>query len=75
MNHLVSIMCPILNSEEDESVFSNLCQYGLDSHYLDVLVADAARCTLRQAELFDAIITDRECALIRRTYQVFSLIP
>lgn len=43
---------------KDENVFSNLRQYGLGDCYLDVLVADAAKCVWRQGELFDAIITD-----------------
>ena len=46
---------------KDESILSNLRQYRLQHRYLDVLVADAARCVWRQGELFDAIITDREC--------------
>ena len=44
----------------DENVLSNLRQYGLDDRYVDVLVADAARCVWREGELFDAIITDRK---------------
>ncbi|XP_076456427.1 tRNA (guanine(10)-N(2))-methyltransferase TRMT11-like isoform X2 [Babylonia areolata] len=45
--------------EKDESVYANLRQYGLESRYLDVLVADASRHDLwRSLPLFDAIITD-----------------
>ena len=44
----------------DESVRSNLIQYGLCAKYVDVLVADAARTVWREGELFDAIVTDRE---------------
>ena len=44
---------------KDENVLSNLHQYGLQHQYIDMLVADAAKCVWRQGELFDAIITDR----------------
>ena len=44
---------------KDENVLSNLQQYGLEDRYVDMLVADAARCVWRREELFDAIITDR----------------
>ena len=44
---------------KDENVLSNLHQYGLQHRYIDMLVADAAKCVWRQGELFDAIITDR----------------
>lgn len=47
--------------QKSESVQANLRQYGLESQYLDVLVADASRPEIwRQQPLFDAIITDRE---------------
>ena len=46
-----------------ESVRANLQQYGLETQYLDMLIADAAKCVWREGELFDAIITDRECEL------------
>ena len=59
----------------DENILSNLRQYGLQDRYVDVLVADAAHCMWRQAELFEAIITDRKtkktflCVCVRaRTY-------
>ncbi|XP_059158278.1 tRNA (guanine(10)-N2)-methyltransferase homolog [Physella acuta] len=43
----------------DESVWSNLKQYGLESRYLDVLVADASQLTMWRDNIrFDAIITD-----------------
>ena len=49
--------------EKDESIRANLRQYGLESQYLDVLVADASKHDLwRHLPLFDAIITDREFA-------------
>lgn len=53
---------------KDENVFSNLRQYGLGDCYLDVLVADAAKCVWRQGELFDAIITDRELYINHYTH-------
>ena len=39
---------------------ANLRQYGLEQHYTDMLVADAASSIWRQQELFDAIVTDRK---------------
>ena len=47
----------------DENVRANLRQYGLESRYVDMLVADAAKCAWREQELFNAILTDREIAL------------
>ncbi|KAK7091203.1 tRNA (guanine(10)-N2)-methyltransferase homolog [Littorina saxatilis] len=45
--------------DKDESIRANLRQYGMESRYLDVLVADASRHDLwRNMPLFDAIITD-----------------
>ena len=52
-------VCVFVCEGKDENVLSNLRQYGLQDHYLDVLVADAARNVWREGELFDAIITDR----------------
>lgn len=47
--------------EADESIRSNLRQYGLEKYYMDVLIADASRAKMwREQTLFDAIITDRE---------------
>ena len=54
----VSVYCVYIGN--DENVLSNLRQYGLHDHYLDVLVADAARNVWREGEVFDAIITDRK---------------
>ncbi|XP_063773357.1 tRNA (guanine(10)-N2)-methyltransferase homolog isoform X1 [Pseudophryne corroboree] len=42
----------------DENIRANLRQYGLEKHYLDVLVSDASKPIWRKAPLFDAIITD-----------------
>ncbi|XP_053374550.1 tRNA (guanine(10)-N2)-methyltransferase homolog [Mercenaria mercenaria] len=43
----------------DESIRSNLRQYGLDHLYIDALVADSSRSNMwRNNTLFDAIITD-----------------
>uniref|UniRef100_UPI00358F6BA9 tRNA (guanine(10)-N2)-methyltransferase homolog isoform X1 n=2 Tax=Myxine glutinosa TaxID=7769 RepID=UPI00358F6BA9 len=42
----------------DESIKSNLCQYGLQDRYLDVFVGDASRPPWREGPLFNAIITD-----------------
>ncbi|KAK3751185.1 hypothetical protein RRG08_023942 [Elysia crispata] len=43
----------------NESVRSNLQQYGFESRYIDVLVADASRHKMwREGSQFDAIVTD-----------------
>lgn len=43
----------------DESIRSNLRQYGLEHLYIDALVADSSRSNMwRDKTLFDAIITD-----------------
>jgi len=47
----------------DENFRANFAQYGLGSYFVDVLVADAGRLGLREAPLFDAIITDRKLQL------------
>lgn len=44
----------------DENFRANFAQYGLDSYFVDILIADAGRLGLREIPLFDAIITDRE---------------
>ena len=44
---------------KDENVCANLRQYGLEDHYVDMLVADAAKSVWRNQEIFDAIVTDR----------------
>lgn len=51
-----------LRAGRDENVLANLRQYGLESHYVDMVVADAARCVWKPQEIFDAIVTDRELA-------------
>ncbi|XP_069830989.1 tRNA (guanine(10)-N2)-methyltransferase homolog isoform X2 [Dendropsophus ebraccatus] len=42
----------------DENIRANLRQYGLEKHYLDILVSDASKPIWRKGPLFDAIITD-----------------
>ncbi|XP_032014363.1 tRNA (guanine(10)-N2)-methyltransferase homolog [Hylobates moloch] len=42
----------------DENIRANLRQYGLEKHYLDVLVSDASKPSWRKGTYFDAIITD-----------------
>ena len=51
-----------LYAGRDENVLANLRQYGLEAHYVDMVVADAARCVWKPQEIFDAIVTDRELA-------------
>jgi len=47
--------------EKDESVHSNMLQYGKGSQYLDVVVADASLPLWHPSFKLDCIITDREC--------------
>jgi hypothetical protein len=47
--------------DKDESVLSNMQQYGKDSQYLDVIVADASLPLWRPSVKLDCIITDRKC--------------
>ncbi|XP_043919918.1 tRNA (guanine(10)-N2)-methyltransferase homolog isoform X2 [Protopterus annectens] len=42
----------------NENIRANLCQYGLEKFYIDVLVSDASKPVWRTHALFDAIITD-----------------
>ncbi|XP_063407335.1 tRNA (guanine(10)-N2)-methyltransferase homolog [Mytilus trossulus] len=43
----------------DESIHSNLSQYGLGHHYLDILVADSSKHKMWRCQpMYDAIITD-----------------
>ncbi|XP_029452542.1 tRNA (guanine(10)-N2)-methyltransferase homolog isoform X1 [Rhinatrema bivittatum] len=42
----------------DENIRANLRQYGLEKHYLDVLVSDASKSVWKKGPLFDAILTD-----------------
>jgi hypothetical protein len=46
--------------DKDESVHSNMLQYGMGSQYLDVIVADASLPLWRLSFKLDCIITDRE---------------
>lgn len=50
----------VYSSDKDENVLANLRQYGLERQYIDILVADAAKCVWREQEIFSAIVTDRE---------------
>lgn len=58
----------------DESVASNFRQYGLESHYLDVFVADFSQPYWRSDFKVDAIITDREYRNDQWLYQIFNFI-
>ena len=45
----------------DESIRSNLRQYGTEHLYIDALVADTSKENMwREQTMFDSIITDRE---------------
>lgn len=44
----------------NESIRNNLADYGLESYYCDIMVADASKHAMwRPMEIFDAVITDR----------------
>ena len=53
---------------------ANLRQYGLEDHYIDMLVADADKCIWRNQEIFDAIVTDRRYLLLYSMHAVKSLL-
>lgn len=60
----------------DESIRSNLCQYGLQNKYIDVIVADSSRPLWVKGFELDAIITDRNqdfqwCAYNTLMYSAF----
>ncbi|KAF4517753.1 hypothetical protein B566_EDAN002958 [Ephemera danica] len=57
---------------ENESIKNNLAIYGLSSHYLDVLVADAALPIWRPDLRFDAIITDPPYGIRESTERIGS---
>ena len=61
----VLCVCARACAGKDENIRTNLRLYGLEDHYLDVLVADAAYPVWRPREIFDAIITDRTFPLLR----------
>ncbi|KAI2802810.1 tRNA methyltransferase 11 [Blomia tropicalis] len=50
--------CGATNRDHDESILSNLKQYGLESKYIDVISADSSLALLRKFPFFDAIVTD-----------------
>ncbi|XP_076038708.1 tRNA (guanine(10)-N(2))-methyltransferase TRMT11-like [Oratosquilla oratoria] len=57
---------------EGESILSNLEQYGLGHHYLDVVVMDSARSAWRKGAFADAIITDPPYGIREATERVGS---
>uniref|UniRef100_A0A2K5RJD9 tRNA (guanine(10)-N(2))-methyltransferase TRMT11 N-terminal domain-containing protein n=1 Tax=Cebus imitator TaxID=2715852 RepID=A0A2K5RJD9_CEBIM len=42
----------------EENIRANLCQYGLQKYYLDVLVSEASKPSWRKGTYVDAVITD-----------------
>ncbi|KAK4307794.1 hypothetical protein Pmani_020463 [Petrolisthes manimaculis] len=56
-----------------ESIASNLEQYGLERHYLDVTVMDNAKPVWRDVPFIDAIITDPPYGIRESTERVGSL--
>ena len=56
----------------DESIQSNLKQYGLGDRYVDVMVADSSthQTLWAHQQMFDAIITDREYLLSTTTFLI-----
>jgi len=63
---LWSVLCSVAGfilqkeRDKDESVHSNMQQYGKGSHYLDVVVADASLPLWHPSLKLDCIITDRK---------------
>ncbi|CAG7785363.1 unnamed protein product [Allacma fusca] len=57
----------------DESVRANFIQYGIESQYIDILVADASRPMIRDDIRFDAIITDPPYGVREPTEKIGSL--
>ncbi|XP_067009010.2 tRNA (guanine(10)-N2)-methyltransferase homolog isoform X2 [Anabrus simplex] len=58
--------------EKDESVRSNMVQYGRGSHYIDVVVADSSLPMWRQSLILDAIITDPPYGIREATERIGS---
>ena len=50
---------PVQKRDEDENIKSNMSQYGLESRFLDAVVADFSQPLWRADVQFDAIIADR----------------
>ncbi|PRD28412.1 UNVERIFIED_CONTAM: tRNA (guanine(10)-N2)-methyltransferase-like protein [Trichonephila clavipes] len=56
----------------DECVLTNMKQYGYESHYIDVIVSDAALPLWRCHSFFDAIITDPPYGIRESTERIGS---
>lgn len=53
----------------DENTRANMKQYGYESQYMDVIVADSSLPLWRSPSFFDAIVTDRkQFSLIYRVF-------
>lgn len=48
----------------DEIIRTNFENYNLSSNYWDIMAADATHSPFRTREIFDAIVTDRECDIL-----------
>ena len=53
---------------------ANLRQYSLEPLYIDMLIADAAKCVWKKGELFDTIITDRNYMYIIHNMYIINII-
>ncbi|XP_039300155.1 tRNA (guanine(10)-N2)-methyltransferase homolog [Nilaparvata lugens] len=60
------------NRAVDESIYSNMKQYGILNNYLDVVVADSSLPLWRDDLIFDAIITDPPYGIREATERVGS---
>ncbi|KAI1290177.1 tRNA (guanine(10)-N2)-methyltransferase -like protein [Halotydeus destructor] len=60
----------VKDREPDESVHSNLSQYSLSHHYIDVLVGDSSQPCYRQDFKFDAILCDPPYGIRESSVQV-----
>jgi hypothetical protein len=59
-----SLVLPLQErARQDESVLTNMKQYGLEGRYLDVVVADASLPVWAAHFKLDAIIADRESTI------------
>lgn len=58
--------------DDDESVHANLCQYGLENRYIDVIVADSSLPLWSKEFQLDAIITDPPYGIREPTERVGS---
>lgn len=64
--------CNVTRREDDESVRANLRQYGVESRFGDVVIADSALPLWREAVRFNAIVTDPPYGIREATERIGS---